>query len=183
MLVSVMLANNEVGTINPVREIGEICRAAGVWLHCDTRPGGPARFPSMLNSLRPDLISVSALSVYGPKESGRLVMANHGARIRIEPLFDGGGHRRPPALERCRSPLIVGFGVACRLAREQLPEEATRLAALRDRLWTGLAQQLEGLSVNGHPTDRLPGNLNISFDGVDGEALMMKLTDIAVSSG
>ena len=182
VLVSVMLANNEVGSINRVREIGEICRAAGVWLHCDAVQAA-GKIPVDVEQLAADLVSISAHKLYGPKGVGALVMANHGPPIRIEPLFDGGGHERRLRSGTLPVPLIVGFGVACRLAREQLAAEAARLAALRDRLWTGLSQQLEGLSINGHPTVRLPGNLNISFDGVDGEALMLKLTEIAVSSG
>lgn len=182
VLVSVMLANNEVGTINRVDEISKICRAHSVLLHCDAVQG-VGKIPIDLKHVAADLVSISAHKVYGPKGVGALWMRHHGPRIRIEPLFDGGGHERRLRSGTLPVPLIVGFGAACRLASEQLPTEATRLAALRDRLWKGLAYELAGLSVNGHLTERLPGNLNISFEGIDGEALMMKLTDIAVSSG
>jgi cysteine desulfurase len=177
-----MLANNEVGTINPVREIGEICRAGNTLLHCDAVQAA-GKIPVEVEQLGADLVSLSAHKLYGPKGVGALLLRHHGPRIRIEPLFDGGGHERRLRSGTLPVPLIVGFGVACRMAREQQPSEAVHLAALRDQLWNGLSQQLEGLSVNGHPTERLPGNLSVSFDGVDGEALMMKLTEIAVSSG
>jgi len=182
VLVSVLLANNEVGTINPVREIGEICRSHNVLLHCDAVQGA-GKIPVEVERLAADLVSISAHKFYGPKGVGALVMGEQRPRIRIEPLFDGGGHERRLRSGTLPVPLIVGFGAACRLAHEQLAGEATRLASLRDRLWNGLRHRLEGLSVNGHPTERLPGNLNVSFDGVDGEALLMKLTDVAVSSG
>ena len=177
-----MLANNEVGTINPVCEIAEICRARNVLLHCDAVQAA-GKIPVNVERLKADLVSVSAHKLYGPKGVGALLMRPHGPRIRIEPLFDGGGHERRLRSGTLPVPLIVGFGTTCRLAREQFPAEVIRLAALRDRLREGLMQQIQGLTVNGHPSERLPGNLNVSFDGVDGEALMMKLTEIAVSSG
>jgi cysteine desulfurase len=181
LLVSVILANNEVGTINLIREIAEICRARGVLLHCDAVQA-LGRVPVDLAELSPDLASFSAHKLYGPKGVGALHIRG-GAPIRLEPLLDGGGHERRMRSGTLAVPLIVGFGAACRLASEKLAEEAARIAALRERLWRGLSERLEGLSVNGHPVERLPGNLNVSFDGVDGEALMTSLTEIAVSSG
>ncbi len=182
VLVSVMLANNEVGTVNPVREIADVCRAANVLLHCDAVQA-PGRIPVDVDALGPDLVTVSAHKLYGPKGIGALVMRRRGPPIRIEPLFDGGGHERRLRSGTLPVPLIVGFGAACELARKQFAEEAGRIAALRDRLWQGLSQRIEGVALNGHPTERLPGNLNVSFDGVDGESLMTRLTEIAVSSG
>jgi cysteine desulfurase len=182
VLVSVMLANNEVGTINPVREIAEICRARGVLVHCDAVQG-VGRIPVDIQRLSADLVSVSAHKVYGPKGVGALYVRADGPPIRLEPLFDGGGHERRIRSGTLAVPLIVGFAAACGLASAGLAVEAERLAALRNRLWEGLSQRLDVITVNGHPVERLPGNLNVSFDGVDGEALMTNLTDIAVSSG
>lgn len=181
LLVSVMLANNEVGTINPVREIAEICRERKVLFHCDAVQA-LGRIAVDLAELSPDLASFSAHKLYGPKGVGALYVRG-GAPIRLEPLLDGGGHERRMRSGTLAVPLIVGFGAACRLAGEKLATEAARISELRERLWRGLSERLEGLSVNGHPEDRLPGNLNVSFDGVDGEALMTSLTEIAVSSG
>ncbi len=182
VLVSVMLANNEVGTINPISEIAEICRARSVLLHCDAVQA-VGRIPVDLGNLSADLVSFSAHKLYGPKGVGGLYRRADGPPIRLEPLFDGGGHERRLRSGTLPVPLIVGFGAACQLAAEELPEEARRLSALRDRLQEGLSNRLEGLSINGHPAERLPGNLNVSFDGVDGEVLMASLTEIAVSSG
>lgn len=181
LLVSVMIANNEVGTINPIREIARICLARKVLFHCDAVQA-LGRIPVDLAELSPDLASFSAHKLYGPKGVGALYVRG-GAPIRLEPLLDGGGHERRMRSGTLAVPLIVGFGAACRLAGEKLAEEAARISALRERLWRGLSGRVEELSVNGHPVDRLPGNLNVSFDGVDGEALMTSLTEMAVSSG
>jgi cysteine desulfurase len=180
-LVSVMLANNEVGTINPVREIAEICRARGVLLHCDAVQG-LGRIPVDVQELSADLVSVSAHKLYGPKGAGALYLRAGDPPVRLEPLFDGGGHERRMRSGTLPVPLIVGFAEACRLAAEELAAESGRLGALRERLRDGLSR-LGGVTVNGHAVERLPGNLNISFDDVDGEALMTSLTEIAVSSG
>jgi len=182
VLVSVMLANNEVGTINPVRQIAGICRARGVLVHCDAVQG-LGRIPIDVQELSADLVSVSAHKLYGPKGVGALILRSGGSPIRLEPLFDGGGHERRMRSGTLPVPLIVGFAAACRFAAQELTAEAGRLAALRDRLWEGLSQHPGGLTVNGHAVERLAGNLNVSFDGVDGEALMTNLTEIAVSSG
>jgi cysteine desulfurase len=182
VLASVILANNEVGTINPVREIAEVCRARNVLLHCDAVQA-VGRIPVDLRSLSADLVSFSAHKLCGPKGVGALYLRSEGPPIRMEPLFDGGGHERRLRSGTLPVPLIVGFGAACLLASEERSEEAQRLKALRDRLWEGLSRRLAGLFVNGHPAERLPGNLNVSFDDVDGEALMTSLTEIAVSSG
>jgi cysteine desulfurase len=182
VLVSVMLANNEVGTINPVRAIAEVCRARNVRLHCDAVQA-VGRIPVDLCELAADLVSFSAHKLYGPKGVGALYLRSEDPPIRIEPLFDGGGHERRLRSGTLPVPLIVGFAAACRIASEELAEETARLCALRERLWSGLVQRVPGVLVNGHPTERLPGNLNVSFDGVDGEALMTSLTEIAVSSG
>jgi cysteine desulfurase len=182
VLVSTMLANNEVGSINRIREIAEICRARNVLLHCDAVQA-VGRIRVNIDDLAADLVSLSAHKLYGPKGIGALVIRREGSPIRLEPQLDGGGHERRMRSGTLAVPSIVGFGIACRLAQEALPAEAARIASLRDRLWAGLSQRLDGVILNGHPTERLPGNLNVSFDGLDGELLMKELTEIAVSSG
>ncbi|MBW3542273.1 MAG: cysteine desulfurase [Planctomycetes bacterium] len=188
-LVSVILANNEVGTINDVEAIGRVCRERGVPLHVDAVQA-LGRIPLDLSRLPVDLASFSAHKLYGPKGVGALYVhrsaADGGAgrrRLRLVPLVEGGGHERGYRSGTLPVPLIVGFGEACCLAGTLLEEESQRIRALRDRLWEELSQALDGLALNGHPAERLPGNLNISVAGVDGEALMIALTRIAVSSG
>ena len=182
VLVSVILANNEVGTLNRVPEVGRICRERGVLFHVDAVQA-LGRIDLDLHTLPVDLASFSAHKLYGPKGVGALYVRRGGRRIRLEPLLDGGGHERHLRSGTLPVPLIVGFGAACELAAASLNEEAVRIRALRDQLWQRLQTQLKGLTLNGHPTERLPGNLNVSFDGVDGEALMTGLRRIAVSSG
>ena len=199
-LVSVMLANNEVGTINPIAEIGRICRERGVLLHCDAVQA-IGKIPVDLQQLPVDLLSLSAHKFHGPKGVGALVVRRNGPRIPLEPLFDGGGHEQHLRSGTLPVPLIVGFGVACELAQltrsvsegEEVsgfdghsPSLTLRVsvAELQDSLWQRLQSELEGLSLNGPPlAERLPNNLNFSVAGVDGEALMSGLKEIAVSSG
>ncbi|HUG93133.1 MAG TPA: cysteine desulfurase family protein [Planctomycetaceae bacterium] len=182
VLVSVILANNEVGTINPLEEIGRVCRERSVLLHVDAVQA-LGKLPLDFGTLPVDLASVTAHKLHGPKGVGALYVRRGGRRIRLEPLLDGGGHERHLRSGTLPVPLVVGFGAACELAGQCLREEASRVGELRDRLWSGLCSALDGLVLNGHPADRLPGNLNVSFEGVDGEALMTGLTRIAVSSG
>lgn len=182
VLVSVMLANNEVGTIQPISEIGEICRRRHVLLHCDAAQA-IGRIAVDLGRLPVDLLSLSAHKLYGPQGIGALYVCRDGAPVRLTPLIEGGGHEQGLRSGTLPLPLIVGFGEASRLAQEELPAESRRIAKLRDRLWAGLQQRLYELSLNGHPTERLPGNLHLSVGGVDGEALMQSLKEIAVSSG
>jgi cysteine desulfurase len=182
VLVSVMLANNEVGSINPVQEIGEICRRRGVLLHTDAAQA-VGRLPIDLTTLPVDLLSLSGHKLYAPKGIGVLFVRRDGPRIRIEPQIDGGGHEQHLRSGTLPVPLIVGLGTACDLARAEMDAEQTRLAALRDRLWQALCAKLDGLTLNGHPTSRLAGNLNVGIAGVDGAALMTGLTEIAASSG
>jgi cysteine desulfurase len=182
VLVSTMLANNEVGSINRIREIATICKGRNVLLHCDAVQAF-GRIPVDFEELSADLVSISAHKLYGPKGIGALLIRRDGPPIRLEPLLDGGGHERRMRSGTLAVPSIVGIGAACRLAREALSAESARVVSLRDRLWDGLSQRLDGLTLNGHPTERLPGNLNVSFDGLDGELLMKELTEIAVSSG
>lgn len=182
VLVSIMLANNEVGTINPIGEIAEICHARGVLVHCDAVQA-IGRIPVSVHELGADLVSLSAHKLYGPKGVGALYIRPSDRPIRLEPLLDGGGHERHLRSGTLPVPLIVGFGTACRLAHENLAEESKQIAALRDQLWRGLSERISGLTLNGDPHARLPGNLNVSFEGIDGESLMRSLTEIAVSSG
>jgi cysteine desulfurase len=182
VLVSVIWANNEVGSLDPIREIGELCRERGILFHTDAVQA-IGKLPIDLSALPVDLLSGSAHKLYGPKGVGLLYFRRGGPRIAIEPLVHGGGHEQRLRSGTLPVPLIVGFGEACRIAGREMPAEWTRLAGLRDRLWEGLSSQLVGLTLNGHPSERLAGNLNVSFEGVDGEALMMGLSGIAVSSG
>ena len=182
VLVSVMLANNEVGTINAVDEIGVICRQAGVTLHCDAVQAA-GRIPIDVDQLDVDLLSLSAHKMYGPKGIGALFVRRKPRRVRLEPLFDGGGHENGMRSGTLPVPLIVGFGEACRISRESLDSEPARIAELRDRLREGILSQLDGVQVNGHSTEALSGTLNLSFEGLDGDVLMNSMTEIAVSSG
>lgn len=182
VLVSVMAANNEVGTINPVTKIGQICRERGVLFHCDAVQA-VGKIPLDLSQWPVDLLSLTAHKLYGPKGIGALYVRRGPPRIRIEPLFDGGGHERRLRSGTLPVPLIAGLGQACELAGSNMAGEAAAVAALRDQLWERLSAEIDGMTRNGHPTACLPGNLNVSFAGVDGEALMTSLTNIAVSSG
>lgn len=182
VLVSVILANNEVGSINPIREIGAVCRERGVLFHTDAVQA-LAKIPLNLDDWPVDLVSVSAHKLYGPKGVGALYVRRGEPRIAIEPLFHGGGHERRLRSGTLPVPLIVGFGEACRLAAREMADESVRLAALRDRLYRGLQEHIGDIELNGHPTRRLSGNLNVSFKGVDGDALMTSLKGLAVSSG
>ena len=181
-LVSIMLANNEIGTLNPIVEIADVCRNCNVPFHCDAVQA-VGRIPVDVRELKADLISVSAHKFYGAKGIGALIVRRGNRQARPEPLFDGGGHESGLRSGTLPVPLIVGFGRACELARESLAEEATRIQKLRDALWTEISSKLDGIYLNGHPDERLTGNLNVSFEGIDGDVLMNGLKEIAVSSG
>lgn len=181
-LVSVMLANNEIGTINPVADIAEACRDRDVPLHCDAVQA-IGRFPVNIEELGADLVSLSAHKLYGPKGVGALIIRRGNRRARPEPLLDGGGHENGLRSGTLPVPLIVGFGTACQIAGDALQADAVRIRAMRDALWNRISSKVDGLYVNGHPAERLPGNLNISIEGIDGDVLMNSLKEIAVSSG
>ena len=181
-LVSIMLANNEIGTINLIAEIAEVCQRRNVPLHCDAVQA-VGRIPVDVQQLKADLVSVSAHKLYGPKGVGALIVQRGNRRARPEALLDGGGHENGLRSGTLPVPLIVGFGHACRFAAEANSDERSRIANLRDTLWAEISSQLDGLHLNGHPTERLPGNLNVSFEGIDGDVLMNSLKEIAVSSG
>ncbi|MGA9524387.1 MAG: IscS subfamily cysteine desulfurase [Myxococcaceae bacterium] len=181
VLVSIMLANNEIGVIQPVKEIGKLCREKGVLFHCDAVQG-VGKIPFNVDEANVDLVSISAHKMYGPKGVGALYVRRK-PRVRIAPIIDGGGHERGMRSGTLNVPAIVGFGAAAELARKEMAEESQRLRALRDRLYKHLSDDLDMLEVNGSLEHRLPGNLNISFAYVEGEALMMAIKDVAVSSG
>jgi cysteine desulfurase len=182
ILVSVMLANNEVGTLQPVSAIGTICKERQVLLHTDATQA-VGKLPVDVGELNADLLSLSAHKIYGPKGVGALYVRRRNPHVRLEPILDGGGHERGLRSGTLPVPLIVGFGAACALAGREMSAEAGPCRALRDRLHDGLLADLPDVSLNGHPEERLPNNLNLSFAHVQGEALLMALRNVAVSSG
>lgn len=183
-LVSVMLANNEVGVINPVAEIAEAAHAVGALVHCDASQA-VGKIPVDVGRLEVDLLSLTAHKLYGPPGIGALVVRRRHRPIRLTPLIDGGGHEQGRRSGTLPTPLIVGFAAAVRLAVEELPEEAKRLQSLRDRLWGKLTEWRPDLQRNGSEERGLPGNLNITIPDVNGEALLVALREspLAVSSG
>ncbi|HSE59846.1 MAG TPA: IscS subfamily cysteine desulfurase [Nitrospiraceae bacterium] len=182
VLISVMLANNEIGTINPVADIGKAAKEKGVLFHCDATQG-VGKIPVDVQAMGIDLLSCTAHKIYGPKGIGALYVRKKGPRVRLAPIIDGGGHERGMRSGTLAVPLIVGFGAAVTLCRQEMPVESVRLAALRDRLQTTITTALEEVYLNGHPTQRLPHNLNLSFAYVEGESLLMGMKEIALSSG
>ena len=182
ILISIMLANNEIGTINPMKEIGKIAKEKGILLHCDATQG-VGKIPVDVQELGIDLMSFTAHKMYGPKGVGALYVRKKAPRVRIAPMIDGGGHERGMRSGTLPVPLIVGFGKACELCEQEMPTESVRLAKMRDHLQAGIMNSLEEVYLNGHPTQRLPHNLNISFAYVEGESLLMGVKEIALSSG
>ncbi|MCA8016852.1 IscS subfamily cysteine desulfurase [Burkholderia metallica] len=180
ILVSVMLANNETGVIQPVDDIGALCRARGIVFHCDAVQAA-GKIPVDVNALNVDLLTVTAHKVYGPKGIGALYVRRK-PRVRIEAQMHGGGHERGMRSGTLPTHQIVGMGEAFRLAKEEMAEESRRVGALRDRLLAGLST-LDEVYVNGDLTHRIPHNLNVSFNFVEGESLIMGIKGVAVSSG
>jgi cysteine desulfurase len=178
-----MFANNEIGVVQPLEAIGAAVKAKNpkTLFHSDAVQG-LGKVALNVDKARLDLVSITAHKLYGPKGIGALWVRRK-PRVRIDPLIDGGGHERGMRSGTLPVPLIVGFGKAAELAREEMPEEQVRLRALRDRLYHGLTSRLTETYVNGSLEHRLPGNLNISFAFVEGESLLMALKDVAVSSG
>ncbi|HJZ87949.1 MAG TPA: IscS subfamily cysteine desulfurase [Polyangia bacterium] len=181
ILVTIMLANNEIGVVQPVAEIGAIVKQKGAIFHTDAVQGA-GKIPFDVNACRVDLASISAHKMYGPKGVGALYVRRK-PRVRLAPLILGGGHERGMRSGTLPVPLIVGFGRAAEIARQEMPEESKRLLALRDRLRRQIQDAISETYVNGSLEHRLPGNLNISFAYVEGEAMMMALKEVAVSSG
>jgi len=180
-VVSIMLANNEIGTVNPVDEIGAVVKEKGAIFHIDAVQG-VGKIPFDVNACRADLVSITAHKMYGPKGIGALYVRRK-PRVRITAQIDGGGHERGMRSGTLNVPAIVGFGKAAELCKAEMATEAARLFQLRERLRQGIQSQITDTFVNGSLEHRLPGNLNISFAYVEGEAMLMGLKDVAVSSG
>ena len=182
ILVSVMAANNEIGVLQPIAEIGKMCRNADVIFHTDAAQA-IGKIPLDVQSMDIDLMSLTAHKIYGPKGIGALYVRRRDPRVKLAPQQHGGGHERGMRSGTLYTPQIVGFGKAVEIALQEQVIQTLRLNQLRERLWEQL-QQLEGVHLNGHPTQRLPGNLNISVENVDGNALLLGLQPVmAVSSG
>ena len=182
ILISVMLANNEIGTINPVTAIGKVAKEKGVLFHCDATQG-VGKIPVNVQEMGIDLMSFTAHKIYGPKGVGALYVRRKAPRVRLEPMMYGGGHERGMRSGTLPVPLIVGFGKACELCEQEMLAESVRMTKMRDRLQEGIMKGMDEVYLNGHPTERLPNNLNISFAYVEGEALLMGVKEIALSSG
>jgi cysteine desulfurase len=181
ILVSIMLANNEIGTVNPVEEIGAVAKAKGAFFHIDAVQG-IGKIPFDVNRSNADLVSLSAHKMYGPKGVGALYVRRK-PRVRLTPIIDGGGHERGMRSGTLNVPGIVGFAKAAELCRLEMESEGRRGLAPRERLRKGIEAKIPNTGVNGSLEHRLPGNLNISFAFVEGEAMMMALKNVAVSSG
>ena len=182
ILISIMLANNEIGTIHPVQEIGKIAKEKGVLFHCDATQA-VGKIPVNVADAGIDLMSFTSHKIYGPKGVGALYVRRKAPRVRLVPMIDGGGHERGMRSGTLPVPLIAGFGKAVELCEQEMAVESVRIQVLRDRLQAGITDALEAVYLNGHPTERLPGNLNLSFAYVEGEALLMGVKEIALSSG
>ncbi|MBC7691056.1 MAG: IscS subfamily cysteine desulfurase [Methylotenera sp.] len=182
ILVSIMMANNEIGTINPMAEIGKVCKEKGVLFHTDAVQG-VGKIEVDVQKMGIDLLSLTAHKIYGPKGVGALYVRRKNPRVRVSAMVHGGGHERGMRSGTLNVPGIVGLGKAAEMARKNLNTDIPRIKALRDRLWDGIRSQLDEVYLNGHPTERLPINLNVSFAYVEGESLMMGMKELAVSSG
>lgn len=182
ILVSVMLANNEIGTIQPVSEVGRIATEKGILFHCDA-VAAAGKVPIDVAAMGIDLLSISAHKMNGPKGTGLLYVRKKGKDVRILPLLDGGGQEAGLRAGTVNVPGVVGFGAACEISRRELKSEAGRLAALRDTLKRELIERIPGIRVNGSLEKRLPHNLHISIPGIDSTELMKRLKGVALSSG
>ena len=181
LLVSIMAASNEIGIIQPMAEIGRICRENGVFFHTDCAQA-VGKIPLDVNDMNIDLMSISGHKIYGPMGIGALYVRRR-PRVRLRAQIDGGGQERGMRSGTLPTPLCVGLGEACRIAKEEMASESERVRMLRDKLYRGLTSRFADLHVNGDLDRGLPGNLNLSFAYVEGESLMMAIKDVAVSSG
>jgi cysteine desulfurase len=195
ILVTLMLANNEIGTVHPIKELAALCHERGIFFHSDAVQG-VGKVPFHVEEFHVDLASVTAHKIYGPKGAGALYVRSKNPRVRLQPILYGGGHERGLRSGTLNVPGIVGLAKACELAREEFSAETARLRRLRNKLYEGIVSQLDEVHLNGallptidaegrllEPEWRLPGNLNLSFGYVEGEALLMSIRDVAVSSG
>jgi cysteine desulfurase len=180
-LVSVMAANNEIGVIQPLKEIGELCRSRGVFFHTDCAQAF-GKIPLDVEAMKIDLMSISGHKIYGPKGIGALYVRRK-PRVRLVPLIHGGGQERGFRSGTLPTPLCVGLGAAAEIARREMADENAKLLKLRDRFYKSVTDRLPEVYLNGDLKNRLPGNLNISFAYVEGEGLMMGIKDLSVSSG
>ena len=180
ILISVMYANNEIGVINPIGEIGRIAHERGILFHTDAVQG-VGKIPTDVQAMNVDLLSLTAHKIYGPKGCGALYVRKKGPRVRLTPQMDGGGHERGMRSGTLNVPGIVGLGKACELCYQEMAEESKRLTYLRDKMIREITTQLPDAYVNGHPTQRLPHNVNISYAYVEGESLLMGLKEVALS--
>jgi cysteine desulfurase len=182
ILVSIMFANNEIGVIQPVAEIGKLCHEKGVIFHTDAVQA-VGKVPVDVNAMNIDVLSLTAHKIYGPKGVGALYVRRRNPRVQISAQIDGGGHERGMRSGTLNVPSIVGLGKACEIAGEEMASETIRLTAMRNHLREKLESALDYVEVNGSWQHRLPGNLNMSFVYVEGESLLMGINDVAVSSG
>lgn len=181
-LVTVMIANNEIGTIAPIAEIGAVCRSAGVFFHTDATQA-VGKIPVKVADLNVDLMSFSAHKVYGPKGIGALYLRTTRPKVSVASQLDGGGHERGIRSGTLNVPSIVGFGKAAAIAGEEMGPEMGRISSLRDRLENGIVSQIGDTSINGDRNSRLPHNANMTFRGMNADRLIMEMKDIAVSTG
>ena len=183
ILISIMAANNEIGTLEPIEEIGRIAKEKGVLFHADAAQA-VGKIPVDVEKMGMDLLSFSAHKMYGPKGIGALYVRRKNPRVRLAPQIHGGGQEGGLRSGTLNVPAIVGFGEACEIAARELETETERVLGLRTRLCEAVTRDLDEVTLNGHPRNRLAGNLNLSFSGVEGESLLMSLSEeIAVSSG
>jgi cysteine desulfurase len=182
ILISVMMANNEIGTIQDMAAIGQVAKEAGVILFTDASEA-VGKVPVDVQAMGIDLLAMAGHKMYGPKGIGALYVRRKAPRVRLSPQVDGGGHERGMRSGTLNVPGIVGLGRACALCAELMPEESVRVAALRDRLQEGVLKRCDEVEVNGSKTRRLPNNLNLSFAFIEGESMLMGLKEVALSSG
>jgi len=182
ILITIMYANNEIGVINPIAEIGKIAKERGIFFAVDGVQA-VGKIPVDVQKDNIDLLAISAHKIYGPKGVGALYVRRRNPRVQLSAIIDGGGHERGMRSGTLNVPGIVGLGAACEIAQKEMTEEAARLGKLRDRLRAGLEAKLDEVFINGSMEHRLPNNLNMSFAYVEGESLLMGINDIAVSSG
>ena len=182
ILITIMYANNEIGVINPIQEIGKVAKEHGIFFACDGVQA-VGKIPVDVQKDNIDLLAISAHKIYGPKGVGALYVRRRNPRVQLSAIIDGGGHERGMRSGTLNVPGIVGLGAACEIAQKEMAEESARLRKLRDRLKAGLQSKLDEVYINGSLEHRLPNNLNMSFAYVEGESLLMGINDIAVSSG
>jgi cysteine desulfurase len=182
ILITIMYANNEIGVVQPIAEIGKIAKEKGVFFHVDGVQAA-GKIPVDVQKDNIDLLSISAHKIYGPKGVGALYVRRRNPRVQLSAIIDGGGHERGMRSGTLNVPGIVGLGKACEICMNEMPEESQKMLALRDRLKDRLFANLDEIYINGSMEHHLPNNLNVSFAYVEGESLLMGINDVAVSSG